>query len=104
MENYEHGLLFDPALSAEIKKRFCYVDADPEFGTRLFFENSGGSLRLKASVEEQARYQAFPDCPERVHARSKELKRIQLSGSRSRQRHLFHLSAKARGRNAGLPL
>ena len=50
MENYEHGLLFDPALSAEIKKRFCYVDADPEFGTRLFFENSGGSLRLKASV------------------------------------------------------
>ena len=80
MENYEHGLLFDPALSAEIKKRFCYVDADPEFGTRLFFENSGGSLRLKASVEEQARYQAFPDCPERVHARSKELKRIQLRG------------------------
>ena len=32
MENYEHGLLFDPALSAEIKERFCYVDADPEFG------------------------------------------------------------------------
>ncbi len=54
MENYEHGLLFDPALSAEIKERFCYVDADPEFGKRLFFENSGGSLRLKASVEEQA--------------------------------------------------
>ena len=26
------------------------------------------------------------------------------AGSRSRQRHLFHLSAKARGRNAGLPL
>ena len=24
MENYEHGLLFDPALSAEIKERFCY--------------------------------------------------------------------------------
>ena len=28
MENYEHGLLFDPALSAEIKERFCYVNAD----------------------------------------------------------------------------
>ena len=27
MENYEHGLLFDPALSAEIKERFCYVNA-----------------------------------------------------------------------------
>ena len=35
MENYEHGLLFDPALSAEIKERFCYVDADPEFGKRV---------------------------------------------------------------------
>lgn len=31
-------------------------------------------------MEEQAKYQAFPDCPERVHARSKELKRIQLRG------------------------
>ena len=60
MENYEHGLLFDPALSAEIKERFCYVDADPEFGKRLFFENSGGSLRLKASVEEQAKYRPSP--------------------------------------------
>ena len=51
MQNLNEGLLFDPALSAEIKDRFYYVDADPEFGQRLFFENSGGSLRLKASVE-----------------------------------------------------
>ena len=63
MQNLNEGLLFDPALSAEIKDRFFYVDADPEFGQRLFFENSGGSLRLKASVEAQAKYQAFPDCP-----------------------------------------
>ena len=56
MQNLNEGLLFDPALSAEIKDRFYYVDADPEFGQRLFFENSGGSLRLKASVEAQAKY------------------------------------------------
>ncbi len=73
-------LLFDPALSAEIKDRFYYVDADPEFGKRLFFENSGGSLRLKASVEAQAKYQAFPDCPERLHDRSRALKKVQLHG------------------------
>ena len=61
MQNLNEGLLFDPALSAEIKDRFYYVDADPEFGQRLFFENSGGSLRLKASVEAQAKYQALAE-------------------------------------------
>ena len=80
MQNLNEGLLFDPALSAEIKDRFYYVDADPEFGQRLFFENSGGSLRLKASVEAQAKYQAFPDCPERLHDRSRALKKVQLHG------------------------
>ena len=79
-QNLNEGLLFDPALSAEIKDRFYYVDADPEFGQRLFFENSGGSLRLKASVEAQAKYQAFPDCPERLHDRSRALKKVQLHG------------------------
>lgn len=80
MENLEHGVLFDAQLSKEIKDRFYYVDEDPDFGRRLFFENSGGSLRLKASVEEQAKYQAFADCPERLHARSRELKKVQLKG------------------------
>lgn len=80
MENLEHGVLFDARLSKEIKDRFYYVDEDPDFGRRLFFENSGGSLRLKASVEEQAKYQAFADCPERLHARSRELKKVQLKG------------------------
>lgn len=81
MQNLNEGLLFDPALSAEIKDRFYYVDADPEFGQRLFFENSGGSLRLKASVEAQAKYQAFPDCPERLHDRSRALKRCSCTAS-----------------------
>lgn len=80
MENFRHGVLFDPQLSKEIKDRFYYVDEDPDFGRRLFFENSGGSLRLKASVQEQAKYQAFADCPERLHARSRELKKVQLKG------------------------
>lgn len=72
--------MFSKELSAEIKDRFYYVDADPEFGERLFFENSGGSLRLKESVLKQAEYQAYPDCPERTHNRSLDLKRVQLQG------------------------
>ena len=72
--------MFSKSLSEEIKNRFYYVDADPEFGERLFFENSGGSLRLKESVLKQAEYQAYPDCPERTHNRSLDLKRVQLQG------------------------
>lgn len=72
--------MFSKSLSEEIKNRFYYVDADPEFGERLFFENSGGSLRLKESVLKQAEYQAYPDCPERTHNRSLDIKRVQLQG------------------------
>lgn len=80
MQEYKDGLLFSQELTREIKDRFYYVDADPEFGERLFFENSGGSLRLKAAVEKQAEYQAFADCPERIHNRSLKLKQVQLNG------------------------
>lgn len=45
--NDQYGLLFDEAFQKELKAQFCHVDADPEHGQRLFFENSGGSLRLK---------------------------------------------------------
>jgi len=57
-----------------------YVDEDPNFGERLFFENSGGSLRLKDSVLKQAELQSYPDCPERTHNRSLNLKEVQLKG------------------------
>ena len=80
MEENIDGLLFSDELAAEIKDRFYYVDTDPEFGERLFFENSGGSLRLKESVLKQAEYQAYADCPERVHNRSLLLKKVQLKG------------------------
>ena len=43
---YEKGLLFDDEFQKSLKAQFCYADADPEHGKRLFFENSGGSLRL----------------------------------------------------------
>lgn len=68
--NDQYGLLFDEAFQKELKAQFCHVDADPEHGQRLFFENSGGSLRLKKCVEAKARLEEFPDCPERIHERS----------------------------------
>ena len=74
MTEYKNGLLFEESLQKELKGQFCYADADPVYGKRLFFENSGGSLRLKKCVEAKAQAEQFPDCPERIHARSLYLK------------------------------
>ncbi|MFR5582998.1 MAG: hypothetical protein ACLTLQ_03485 [[Clostridium] scindens] len=57
----------------ELKEQFYYGDEDPEYGHRLFFENSGGSLRLKKAVEVKCAVEQFPDCPERVRGRGYEL-------------------------------
>ncbi|MDD7770012.1 aminotransferase class V-fold PLP-dependent enzyme [Suipraeoptans intestinalis] len=71
--NEKHGKLFSDEYQAHLKEKFFHADADPEHGNRLFFENSGGSLRLKKAVERKAEAEAFPDCPERVRGRGFEL-------------------------------
>ncbi|MBO5555674.1 MAG: aminotransferase class V-fold PLP-dependent enzyme [Oscillospiraceae bacterium] len=75
-------ILFDPALQAEIKDKFYYVNEDYLGRKRQFFENSGGSLRLKAAVEAKARFEQIPDCPERVHDTSLMLKEVKAKGIR----------------------
>lgn len=75
------GELFSDALQREIKDRFHYVDYDPKGRRRLFFENAGGSLRLKAAVEAIARIDAIPDCPERIHEIAVYLQDIQTAGT-----------------------
>ena len=79
---YPNGLLFDEAFIQELKEKFCYADADPIYGKRLFFENSGGSLRLKKCVEAKAEHEKFPDCPERIHERSVYLKSLVENGTK----------------------
>ena len=71
---------FDPQLQSEIRERFCYVDQDHLGRHRQFFENSGGSLRLKEAVEAKARFEQIPDCPERVHDISMTLKEVKARG------------------------
>ena len=71
--NTEHGILFSDEYQKSLKEQFCYADEDPEHGPRLFFENSGGSLRLKKAVDAKSAAEAFPDCPERVRGRGFEL-------------------------------
>ncbi|MCQ4690385.1 aminotransferase class V-fold PLP-dependent enzyme [Clostridium sp. SL.3.18] len=76
------GILFDESLQKELKGRFCYPDGDPKYGERLFFDNSGGSLRLRSCVEAKAELEMFPDCPERIHARGMGLKELAKEGAR----------------------
>ncbi|MEA5092479.1 Cysteine desulfurase IscS [bioreactor metagenome] len=64
----------------EIKEKFYYVDEDNLGRKRLFFENSGGSLRLKAAVEAKCKYEKIPDCPERYHDISMHLRAVKEKG------------------------
>lgn len=82
-------IFFDPALQAEIKDRFYYVNEDDRGRKRQFFENSGGSLRLKAAVEAKARFEKIPDCPERVHDISMMLKQTKADGIRDIMQIIF---------------
>lgn len=79
---YPHGILFDEKLQKELKDKFYYADTDPVHGERLFFENSGGSLRLKKCVEAKAEHEKFPDCPERIHDRSLYLRGLVENGTK----------------------
>ena len=82
-------VMFDPSLQAEIKDRFYYVNEDYQGRKRQFFENSGGSLRLKAAVAEKARLESIPDCPERVHDISLMLKEVKAKGVRDIMEVIF---------------
>ena len=80
--DFEKGILFDDDFQKSLKTQFLFADSDPVHGKRLFFDNSGGSLRLKRCVEKKAEIEAFPDCPERIHARSVYLKGLVQQGTK----------------------
>ena len=80
---------FSDALIREIKDKFYYVDTDPQGRRRLFFENSGGSLRLRAAVEAKAEYEKIPDCPERYHDISMQLRAVKEKGIRDIMQIIF---------------
>ncbi|WP_208855343.1 aminotransferase class V-fold PLP-dependent enzyme [Psychrobacter alimentarius] len=83
-DNIEQGQLFDELLSKEIKDKFYHVDVDPINKTkRLFFDNSGGSFRLKAASHAFTKLDELPDCPEHGNTTAKWLMDIQEEGYRS---------------------
>ena len=75
------GVFFSDALMQEIKDRFYYVNADADGLKRLYFDNAGGSFRLKKAVEQFAIIDAIPDNPERIHAIALSLQKSQEAGT-----------------------
>lgn len=80
--NENKGIFFDDAFQKSLKSKFYCADADPTYGKRLFFDNSGGSLRLKKCVDAKAALEMFPDCPERMHERSVMLQETVNKGTK----------------------
>ena len=60
--HHPQGLLFADALQQQIRQRFLHVDHDHRGRERLYFDNAGGSFRLKAAVERMAQIDAHEDC------------------------------------------
>lgn len=62
-ENYANGLLMPAELTAQIRDKYYFVDEDPFTNKkRLFFDNSGGSFRLKAASEAFQKVDDLPNC------------------------------------------
>mgnify|MGYP000944873926 FL=1 len=82
MKNLDNqGILFEESLLKEIKNKFYHVDFDPVYNfERLFFDNAGGSFRLKAANEAFKKMDELPDCNEHSNRTALWLADIQKKG------------------------
>lgn len=97
------GVVFPDALMERVKEKFYDVDRDAEGRERLFFDNAGGSFRLKAATEQYIRIDSIPENSERGHTLAKFLARAQSLGAEDARLILnatggrLHLSQTASG-------
>ena len=77
---YAQGLGFSAELMQQVKDRFLYVDEDKFIGRRLYFDNAGGSFRLKSVEDVFREMDSIPDCPERIHRMALYLQDVQKKG------------------------
>ncbi|MDF2888845.1 MAG: aminotransferase [Lacrimispora sp.] len=76
----EKGKLFSRDKLKEIREQFYYVDKDASRSSRVFFDNAGGSFRLKKAEERFREIDMIPDCSERNHKMAKFLQEIEEKG------------------------
>lgn len=71
-----HIDFFPKELQDKVASSFSYLEQDIYGNNRLFFENAGGSLRLKSAVAAQTHYSSIPDCPVRTHKAALDIRKI----------------------------
>ena len=76
-------------LIESIREKFMHVETCPFEGERIFFENAGGSLRLKSVVETSALYASYPDNQGRENEASKALVRS-IENGKAKMRLFFN--------------
>ena len=76
-------------LMDSIREKFMHVETCPFEGERIFFENAGGSLRLKSVVETSALYASYPDNQGRENEASKALVRS-IENGKAKMRLFFN--------------
>ena len=74
----------------EIREKFYYVDQDFRGRKRLFFDNAGGSLRLKKGEEAFARIDSIPDASEHSNSLALELAELEEKGRRDLMQVIFN--------------
>lgn len=78
--NLNGGKFFSDEIMQSVKDAFHFIDTDLNGHRRLFFDNAGGSFRLKKAVEAYTRLAATPDCAERIHDTAVYLQSVQDKG------------------------
>jgi selenocysteine lyase/cysteine desulfurase len=89
-KSLETGFSLD--LMREIRGQFFNVDSDPFSGKRIYFENAGGTLKLKSVLEVVELYTGLPDNAGRRNAASRK---IQEAIDRGRHDVALFLGAKS---------
>ena len=72
-----------------IRNAFYYVDRDAAGEKRIFMDNAGGSLRLRAAEEAFLRIDAIPDCSEHANRAALELLSVEEKGRRDLKEVIF---------------
>lgn len=81
LANVASNTLFSHELLQEIREKFAYIDTDPlTQKKRLFFDNAGGSYRLKSAVKRFSEIDLIPDHPQRHHKSASYLADIERKG------------------------
>lgn len=73
---YATGKFLSDADLKKAREAFYLLDKDPDGTPRVFFENAGGSLRLKAAADTFYNIDMIPDCDGRKHPMAVHLKNI----------------------------